>query len=348
MFRGIDFYSDTVTRPSQGMREAMVQAEVGDEQKGEDPTTRALEERVAQLVGKETATFFPSATMANEIAILLFCERGDELVAAENCHLFTAEAGGPAFHAGALARPILSPTGIFDGDAVRAASTPRLGPHYPVTRLVSVENTTNGGGGLAWPLEKLADVTRTARELGLACHMDGARLMNAAVRSGVPAKRVTEGFSTVTLCLSKGLGCPAGAVLSYPKEMYPRVRRLKQLMGGALRQSGILAAAGLYALEHNVTRLQEDHDNARLLARAIHDNCPGLVVENLEPDTNMVYFRQQTPKRTDDQFLKACESRGVRFSWMGPNRYRGVTHLDVSREDIQKGTAILRQVCLDG
>lgn len=346
MFRGIDFYSDTVTRPGHAMREAMLSAEVGDEQKGEDPTTRALEDRVAGLLEKERATFLPSATMANEIALLLFCERGDELIAAENCHLFTAEAGGPAFHAGVLARMIPEPSGIFDGEAVRRAFTPRQGPHYPLTKLVSVENTTNGGGGRAWPLEKLREVTRTATELGLARHMDGARLMNAVVRVGSTPAEVTRGFDTVTLCLSKGLGCPAGAVLAHPERLAPRVRRLKQLMGGALRQSGILAAAGLYALEHNVERLAEDHENAALLAEGIGDHCPGLVLEG-EPDTNMVYFRREKPKGSDDDFLAACVARGVRVSWMGPNRFRAVTHLDVNRDAIEKGIGLLRQVCLE-
>lgn len=321
-------------------------APTGDEQYGEDPTTTRLEERVAELLGKTAALFFPSATMANEVAIRLHCRPGDELIAGENCHLFTAEAGGPAVHAGVQAKPIATERGIFSGDHIRKAFRWETGPHHPRSRLVSVENTANMDGGVAWPLDRLDDVLKTVAEMNLKSHLDGARLFNAAVASGVKVDRLARGFDTVTLCLSKGLGCPVGAVLAYPEEFRDEVWRLKQLMGGSLRQSGILAAAGLYALDHNVERLAEDHAHATQLARGLGE-FPGIELETPEPSTNMVFFHWTDP-RGGAWFDERALQNGVRFSRVGERRFRAVTHLGVSESDISLTVDKIRKFLSEG
>ncbi len=346
MFKGIDFYSDTMTKPTPPMLRQMVEAPVGDEQKGEDPTTIALEEKTAELLGKTAAVFLPSATMANQIAIQLHCNRGDELLAAENCHLFFAEAGGPAIHSGVMSRPIATPTGIFTGEQVKKTFRYWLGPHYPVSRLLSVENTTNMGGGLAWAKDELDSVLEAAKDLKLKTHLDGSRLFNAVVKTGLSPKVIASGFDSTTLCLSKGLGCPVGAVLAFDKEHSEKVRRLKQLMGGALRQSGILAAAGLYALENHVHRIKEDHDNATLLAQGL-EGIAHLYVEKHPQATNMVFFRWVSKKISDQDFRKRLLDRGVRFSHVDPNRFRAVTHLNLAKADIEKAIGIIRSICND-
>ncbi len=347
MFKGIDLFSDTVTQPSRAMKEAMMNAELGDEQKGEDPTTHALEEMAADLLGKEAAMFFPSATMANEIAIRLFCEPGDELIAAETCHLFFAEAGGPAIHAGAMARPIHSPTGIFSAKELRDTYRWSKGPHYPISKMLSIENTTNVGGGHAWPLEQLDDVMHAAKELQLKTHLDGSRLFNAVVKTATTAKRIANNFDAVTLCLSKGLGCPIGAILAYPAKDFVKVRRLKQIFGGAMRQSGILAAAGIYALQNNIDRLAEDHANAALLAQRMHNEITEIRVENSNPSTNMVFFEWHDEKIPPNEFLQRCINHGVRFSHFGEKRFRAVTHRQITQKDINTVMETLKEICLE-
>ncbi len=346
VFKGIDLFSDTVTRPSIAMKKAMLAAEVGDEQKGEDPTTRQLEEMMAELLGHSAALFFPSATMANEIAIRLLCERGDELIAAENCHLFLAETGGPAVHAAVMCRPIASATGIFSGSDVRMKYRWTKGPHYPRSKLLSVENTTNMGGGIAWSMEQLDAVLLAAKELNLKTHLDGSRLFNAVIKSKQSASQLASRFDTATICLSKGLGCPLGAILAFPKERYEEVRRLKQLMGGALRQSGILAAAGIYALQNNVERLHEDHTNAERLALRLSNEISAIEVENNPPSTNMVFFHWKGKNMTSTQFNHACIQHGLRFSHVGENRFRAVTHLDISRENIEEAIEIIKKIAV--
>ena len=274
MFQGIDLYSDTITRPTRAMRLAMVEAEVGDEQKREDPTTAHLEERMAKLLGHSSSMFFPSATMANEIAIRLHCAPGDELVAADDCHLYFAEAGGPAIHSAVVCKAISTASGIFSGEDVRRQFRWAKGPHYPVTRLVSVENTTNMGGGVAWPKAALDDVVHVARELELKTHMDGSRLFNAAAASGLTPTQIAAGFDTVTVCFSKGLGCPTGAILAFDERHWERVRRLKQLFGGAMRQSGILAAAALLCARPPCRAVGRGPSERATAGRAAgHDRC---------------------------------------------------------------------------
>ncbi|MCB0404586.1 MAG: hypothetical protein KDD51_07345, partial [Bdellovibrionales bacterium] len=249
----------------------------------------------------------------------------------------------PAKHAGVQTRMIPTPNGVFDTEAVTQHFNAIAGPHFMVSRLLSVENTTNLGGGVAWPRSTLASVVERAKSLGLKLHLDGSRLFNAAVASECEAKSLAAGFDTVTICFSKGLGCPTGAILAFEKSNWDRVRRLKQLMGGAMRQSGMLAAAALYALEHHVVRLHEDHENARLLAQGLA-SIPGLRVENEAPSTNMVFFENRHPKLDDVAFSQACERAGVRFSQVGRARFRAVTHLDVARTDIEKTLEILKKI----
>ncbi|MFN8607479.1 MAG: GntG family PLP-dependent aldolase [Vulcanimicrobiota bacterium] len=339
----IDLFSDTVTRPSPPMRAAMAAAEVGDEQRGEDPTTRRLEERAAELLGQETSTFLPSATMANAIAIQLFCGPGDEILSAENGHVLNYEAGGAAVHARAAVRSIPTWTGVFGKNAVLQRLRQDT-PHAPRPRLVVVENTTNAGGGRPWPVEESDGVLQAAHDHGLAVHLDGSRLMNAAVALGLPARRLGLGFDSVTLCLSKGLGCPVGAVLAHPRERISQVRRLKQLMGGAMRQSGILAAAGLYALEHHVDRLAQDHQLAAELAQGLEE-IPQLVVEKVPLRTNMVYF--EVPDRYSPDLLeKVLLEKRVRVSRVNQRRFRAVTHLDISAADVQTALQVFHEACL--
>jgi threonine aldolase len=344
MFKGIDLYSDTLTKPTDAMRKAMACAEVGDEQKGEDPTTLALEQKVARVLGKSSSMFFPSATMANEVAIRLHCEHGDELVAYEHSHLLFAEVGGPAVHAGVQAKPIKTSTGIFTAADVRDAYRPIKGAHYPVTKLVAVENTTNMGGGYAWSANEVDSVVGVARELDLKTHMDGARLFNAVIKEGYSPERIASRFDTITLCLSKGLGCPIGALLAFDESQFEMVRRHKQLMGGAMRQSGILAAAGIYALDNHVERLRDDHDNARRFALKIKEEVPVLKIENYPPATNMVFFRLAACNIDPLQFLNDCEKNGLRLSRADANRFRAVTHLDISQEDIDNAVDIIKGV----
>lgn len=338
----IDLFSDTVTRPTPAMRAAMAEAEVGDEQRGEDPTTRRLEERAAELLGQETSTFLPSATMANQIAIQLFCGPGDEILSAENGHVLNYEAGGAAVHARASMRSIPTWTGIFGRNAVLQRLRHDT-PHAPRPRLVVVENTTNAGGGRPWPVEESDGVLEAARQNGLRAHLDGSRLFNASVALEQPSARLGQGFDSVTLCLSKGLGCPVGALLAHSHELTPAVRRLKQLMGGAMRQSGILAAAGLYAIEHHVKRLADDHRKAQALFEGL-DTLPQLVVERIPLRTNMVYLEvpdRYSPDRLEAELLAS----GVRLSRIHSRRFRAVTHLDVDSAAIERAITIFRDVC---
>ena len=338
----IDLFSDTVTRPTAPMRAAIANAEVGDEQRGEDPTTRILEERVASLLGLEAATFLPSATMANAIAIQLFCGPGDEVLSAENGHVLNYEAGGAAVHARAAVRSIPSWTGIFGSNAVLARLRPDT-PHAPRPRLVVVENTTNAGGGRPWPLDELDGVTDLSKERGLSLHLDGSRLFNASVALNLAPARIGSRFDTVTVCLSKGLGCPVGAVLAHAQEKVGPVRRLKQLMGGAMRQSGMLAAAGIYALEHHIERLADDHRRAQQLAEGLLE-IPQLVVERLPLRTNMVFF--EVPDRLcPDQLERGLAAAGVRLSRMHPRRFRAVTHLDFDDSQLEQTLTAFRSVC---
>lgn len=334
MFNGIDISSDTATLPTDPMKTAMVEAVLGDEQKGEDPTTLELEEHIAELLGFERALFLPSATMANQVAVRLLCDAGNELIGAENCHIFTSESGGIAVHSGVMRRAIPTKTGVFTAMDLRNAYSSRRGDRYPVPQCIVIENTTNLGGGIAWDLNTLDEVLAVAKELKLKAHLDGARLFNAAVKLGVEPKRLTACFDTVTICLSKGLGCPVGAVLALSEENYEKALRLKHLFGGALRQSGMLAAAGLYALKNNINSLATDHHHAALFAEQLRREIPKIRVENSQHSTNMVFFSWQGEHLSPKQFLEECVKAGFRFSHIEGNRFRAVFHLGIKEQDV--------------
>jgi threonine aldolase len=337
--RFIDLRSDTATRPTPGMREAIARAEVGDEQKREDPTVNELEGRVAGLVGQEEAVFLPTATMANQIALRVLSEPGEELLADAWSHLFINELGGPAVHSGLVMRPLESTEGRFSAEQVREAVWDRRDTHRPITRLVSIENTNNSSGGRIWPLEEIAAVAEVCGELDLRLHLDGARLMNASVGSGVAAGEIGRHFDTVTLCLSKGLGCPLGALLAGSAERMTKARRLKHLFGGAMRQAGIVAAAGVYALDRHVTLLADDHARARRLAEGWH--AAGLPVDLDHVETNFVQLDVEPLGMSKWNVIAALKEAGVGVSnTVHPSKLRAVTHLDVSDEDIEAAIAL--------
>ena len=322
----INLYSDTQTRPSEGMRRAIASAEVGDEQRGADPTTLRLQERVAELLGQEAGLFLPSGTMCNQIAFRLHARPGgDELIVDRSAHPIIAEAGGAASNAQLMIQAVDGEGGIFTAGQLEAAI--RDDSRYmPRSRVVSVEQTTNMGGGRVWPLDAIRSVLEPARAHGLRTHMDGARLMNAAVASGRPAAEHAGGFDTAWLDFTKGLGAPVGAVLCGSRELIEEAWRWKQQMGGAFRQSGIVAAGCLYALDHNVERLAEDHEKARVLAEGLAE----LGCAVTAPETNIVIFSAPSG------FVQAMAERGVELSDTPDGRVRAVTHLDVTRADVER------------
>jgi threonine aldolase len=336
----IDLRSDTKTRPSPEMRAAIAGAEVGDEQRREDPTVNELERRAAELLGQPEAVFVPTATMANEIALRVLGDPGDEVIAEENSHIFVAELGGPAVHAGLMTRQLHCPNGRFTPEQIRESYRRSDGTHVPQTRIVSVENTNNQSGGRVWRMDELEAVVRTGRELGLLLHLDGARVLNAAVALDVPAARIGGHFDTVTLCLSKGLGCPLGALVAGSPERMVQARRLKHLFGGAMRQAGIVAAAGVYALEHNVERLADDHARARRLAEGLV--AAGVPVDLEQVETNFVQVDVEPLGLDTSEALARLAEQGVGLSLtMHPTRLRAVTHLDVDDDDVEQAIELI-------
>jgi threonine aldolase len=330
----IDLRSDTLTQPSPGMRKAMAEAIVGDEQKREDPTVIELEERVADLLGQQEAVFLPTATMANQIALRILSEPGDEVIAEAMAHVFLYELGGPAVHSGLAMKALSTEHGIFTADDVREAVNPPGDLHAAPTRIVCFENTHNGGGGRLWPLGHLRDVVSAARGLSLNVHLDGARLMNAAVASGVPAEEYGREFDTVTLCLSKGLGCPLGALIAGSHERMVKARRMKHLFGGAMRQAGIVAAAGVYALDQNVERLADDHANARRLGEGLAE--AGLPVDLEQVETNFVLLDVGRLGLAADDAIARLRAESVLLSFAArKDVLRAVTRLDVTSDDIE-------------
>jgi threonine aldolase len=326
----VNLHSDTQTRPTPGMRAAIAAAEVGDEQRFLDPTTSELERRVAELLGHEAAVFLPSGTMCNEIALRLHIRPGgDELILDRTAHPIVAEAGGPAALSGAMVAALDGHGGIFTAAQLREALHEDGDRYAPRSRLVSVEQTSNMGGGRIWPLARIEEVLGVARERGLRAHLDGARLMNAVVASGVPAADYARGFDTAWIDFSKGLGAPVGAVLAASHELIEEAWRYKQMMGGALRQSGILSAACLYALDHNVERLAEDHANARALAEGLAA-IPGISIDPATVETNIVIFEVSDAPAFEHVLAAAVDLLAI-----GPRRVRAVTHLDVDRAEIE-------------
>jgi len=337
----IDLYSDTVTRPTPAMRRFMCEAEVGDEQKGEDPTVNQLQELVADLLGKEAAVFLPSGTMCNEIAIRAHCRPGEEMLAHRTAHPIHYEAGGPGALAGVNVQALDGPCGQYDAESVRAAIRPDS-RYMPRTRLLWVEQTSNLGGGSVWPLSRIHAVTRAGRECGLATHMDGARLMNAVVASEVAARDYAAPFDSAWIDFTKGLGAPVGAALAGSRAFIDEAWRLKQQMGGAMRQAGIIAAGGLYALRHHVGRLADDHANARRLAEGLA-GLPGVKLDPAAVETNLVFF-ELTGGVEAPAFVQRLLARGVRMGATGPRTVRAVTHLDVSAAQVEQAIAICRLI----
>ena len=329
----IDLRSDTVTRPTAAMRAAMAAAEVGDDVYGEDPTVNLLQETAARRVGKEAALFVPSGTMANQIAVRLHTHHGDLVLAGEGAHFLRFESGAAAAISGVQVRTLAS-GGLFDADELRAAITPP-DHHHPPTTLVAVENTHNAAGGRVFPHAALGAIAAVARERSLRLHLDGARLFNAEVASGIPAAEWARPFDTVSFCLSKGLGAPVGSLLCGSAQAIDGAHRLRKMLGGGMRQAGILAAAGLHALEHHVARLADDHRNARRLAAGLA--ALGATVEG-EPETNIVMFRVPRP----DSFPGRARAHGVLVNAASPGRFRAVLHLDVSTEDVDQALERLR------
>ncbi len=334
----INLYSDTQTRPSVAMKDAMMRAEVGDEQNGDDPTVNALCDRMAALTGKEAAVFLPSGTMCNQISIAVHCRPGDEILAHEASHIVTNEGGGPGALAGAVVLGLRGPRGMFDVPTMQAAFREKRRNAPPQT-LLSVEQTANLGGGSVWKLDDLNAVLDAAHDWGMATHMDGARLMNAVVAAGVPAHEMAARCDSVWLDFTKGLGAPLGAVLCGSTAFIDRAWRWKQRLGGSLRQAGLSAAGCLYALDHNIDRLAEDHANAAVLARGL-GQIEGIAVET--PETNLVFFDTRGTGMTADALAAGVRAEGLSVSVMGAYRVRACTHLDVDRAGVDDAVRIIR------
>lgn len=339
----VDLRSDTVTKPTPEMYEAMRAAELGDDVLGDDPTVKALEGRVADLLGKEASCFVPSGTMSNQACVHAQTTPGDEIVAHEHAHVYVYEGGAWAAISGCSIHLVRGDGGIFTGEDVRAAVREE-NDHFPRTRLVCVENTHNRGGGTVWPMDRLREVTDVSRELGLRTHLDGARLWNAHVATRVPLDELARGFDTVSVCFSKGLGAPVGSASVGDEETIRRVRRIRKMLGGAMRQSGVLASAALFALEHNIPRLAEDQDNAHTLASAL-DALPGLRCDPSGVETNIVYADVDPDAFAGGPSLlvRDLESRGVRVMATGPRTIRAVTSLMVDREGVERACEAFRE-----
>ncbi|MBO0735783.1 MAG: DegT/DnrJ/EryC1/StrS family aminotransferase [Alphaproteobacteria bacterium] len=338
----IDLRSDTVTSPSPGMRQAMAAAPVGDDQYGEDPSVNRLQERIADLLGKQSALFVPSGTMANQIGLKILTRPGDEVVVGEEAHVVWHESGAAAANSG-VQFAVVGRGGLFTASDLRAAYKPPGHIVFPPTTLAAVENTHNRGGGVVFPQQDAVAVCATARELGLASYLDGARLFNAAAATGRPLTELAAPFDLVAVALSKGLGCPVGSLIAGGTDEIARARRARRMFGGAMRQSGILAAAGLFALEHNLERLVEDHANARLLA----DRLAGLRGVSLDLATvqsNIVIFQMTEDGPDAATIVARAQEAGVLLSAFGVRTVRAVTHLDVTRDQCRRAADLLAAV----
>jgi len=338
----VDLRSDTVTKPSPQMRKAMAEAAVGDDVFGDDPTVNRLQEKIASLLGKEAAMYVASGTMANETAIRAQTQPGDEIIAHADSHIYHYESGAPAALSGCSMCLVGGERGLFHADDVRAALRP-ADSHFPQSALIVVENTHNRGGGSVWPIDRITAIRDVADEFRLKMHLDGARLMNACVATGRSPTEYTQYFDTVSICFSKGLGAPVGSAVAGSAETIHRAHRFRKMFGGGMRQAGIIAAGALYALEHNIDRLAEDHANAKRLAEALAE-MPGVLIDPNTVETNIVYFDVEQAAGTAKEVCDALREKGVWILPLAPQRLRAVTHLDVSREDIEHAITILRDV----
>ena len=338
----IDLRSDTVTKPTAAMRDVMARAEVGDDMSGEDPTVNRLEARCAELFGREAAVYTCSGTQSNQMAVWSHCQRGDELLIESTGHIANYEGGAPAILSGVTTRPIVGKHGLLTVANLEGHIKPD-NQHFCVTRLLCVENTTNLGGGAYYPLSQLKEVCDWAHANGLRVHMDGARVFNAIVAGGYSPCDVGQLVDSISVCFSKGLGCPMGSILIGGKELIARARRARKVLGGALRQAGIVAAAAEYALDHHVERLNEDHANAQVLVQALR-GIPGLSLTMPEVQSNLVFFDLEPAWGTAAQFSALLKTKGVLINPTGgPQRLRACTHLDVTREDMHETARILAE-----
>ncbi len=337
----IDLRSDTVTLPSDAMRKAMAGAEVGDDQYGEDPTVRALQERIAALLGKAAAIFVPSGTMANQIGLKLLTRPGDDVVVGDEAHIVWHESGAAAANSG-VQFTVVGRGGLFTAADLRAAYKPPGHIIFPPTTLVAVENTHNRGGGVVFPQQDAVSICTAARELGVATYLDGARLFNASVATGRSLTELAAPFDVVSVALSKGLGCPVGSLIAGSAEHMARAVRARRMFGGAMRQSGILAAAGLYALDHNVERLAEDHANARILAESLAQTRVEIDLATVQ--SNIVIFRLPEPLPDAATVVRRAQAQGVLVSAFAARTVRAVTHLDVDAAECRRAGEVLAKV----
>ncbi len=328
----IDLRSDTVTKPTPGMRKAMAAAEVGDDVYGEDPSVNGLQDRIASLLGKEAAIWVPTGTMANQIAIGALVGPGDEIICDRNCHVVNYEGGAISALWGAQSLVLDGPRGIFTPEALKAALRASQGDHDPRQRAVAVENTHNRGGGSIWPLEQLNAVADLAHAAGMAFHYDGARIWNAHIATGVALAKMVEKADSVSVCLSKGLGAPAGSVVATTRERVKILRRLRKRVGGGLRQAGIFAAAGAYALDHHLQRMAEDHESAKKLAAAVPLSWHA-------PETNILLA--DVPRA--QALVEAARKEGLLIGAVNPTRIRAVTHLDFPLAAVEDAASRLRR-----
>lgn len=334
----IDLRSDTVTRPTPAMRRVIADAVVGDDVLGDDPTVIALQEKVAALLGKPAAIFVPSGTMANQVSIRAHTEPGDEVIAHEDSHILHYETGAPGALSGVMTREARGDRGLFDVSEVDRLFRPES-PIAPRSRLLVIENTQNRGGGAIWPIDQLARVAARGRELGLKVHLDGARIWNASAATGIDPREYAKHFDSVSCCFSKGLGAPVGSAVAGDEAFINRVKRFRKMFGGAMRQSGLLAAAAIHALDHHRQRLAEDHANAKRLAEAVMME-PGLKMA-MPAETNIVIFDVDPARGTAAAFCERLKAKGVWMLPFGPQRVRAVTHMDVSREMIDQACAAI-------
>lgn len=342
MIQQIDLRSDTVTKPSAGMREAMAKADVGDDVFSEDPTVNILQDRVAGMLGKEAALFVPSGTMGNQICIKVHTQPGDEVIAEKGCHVFNYETGGMAFLSGVQVNTIDGDRGVITTDQIKRALRPKV-YYMPRSRLICIENTHNRAGGSIYPLSVIREIRALSQEEGIGFHLDGARIWNACVETGISPKEYASHVDSVSVCLSKGLGAPAGSVIVGSHDFIAQARRYRKIFGGGMRQAGVLAAAGLYALENNMTRLKEDHQKAKHLASSLAEIG---VLDILPEDvpTNIVIAGVEKTQSTPDEVLARLRSRGVFLSQGNYTSIRAVTHMDVSLEQINMAVKVFREL----
>ena len=335
----IDFRSDTVTKPSPGMRQAIANAEVGDDVFGDDPTVIRLEAKVAQMFGKGASLFVPSGTMGNQVSLRAISEPGWELLCERDCHVVNYEASGPAIHSQLLVNMITTERGVLTAEQIESAIRPP-NIHHPITKIVTIENTHNRHGGTIFPLDEILRIRHVADKHNLLMHLDGARIWNAHVATGIPLQDWAEPFDSISACLSKGLGAPVGSMIVGSREFITKARRIRKLFGGGMRQVGILAAAGLYAIENNISRLSEDHKNARILAEGLN-LVKGFRVDLSRVETNIVIVDIADTQISPDQSAAILREHGILTVPFGRTRLRFVTHLDVSPDDCLKALDII-------